>query len=314
MLMIGNIVSDKDRVLEALSAMVDEIAIIDGDITSYLFGSYINKNGEQFNSSSGDIDLAHVLLNNMNCHERSNLIFSLSTVFDNLETSLLRALHRNDASKPIASHCILTPLEKSYDIHKDMKKDLLSGNRFALLPVSEVKSLELVALASARDAIFFEENFEAVQAIAFTQSVRNKYLSFTPNGRRGLNPVGMDNSKDPLPKEFMRIAAMLIWSQGSKQEIIDRENTQKGLDFISTVLLPKYSKEHEVYGKLADVLSVRRGARGKSQNLLPEHQVLIAEMLFDFAAEKLKPTFKMGLKAFVSGLNDKTQKRFDPAA
>lgn len=304
----------QDPVCEALSRMTDRMLHAGFDIKSYIFGSYINNNGEQFDEQTGDIDLVHIIPENFDCSTRSGIIFSLRTVFDDLEIDLMRALQRDNIGSAIASHCVLTPLEQGFDIHKDQKKDLLSGDRFALLPSSNLRSSALVALAPARDPVWFEDNFEIIQAIAFAQSIRNRFLSASANGKRAMSRIQASASKDPLPKEFMRIAAMLAWSKGERSSIAERENTQRGLDLITNELLPRNSKTSSDYQQLSEVLSVRRGARGKAQDLNPEHQVLIAEMLYDYAAENLEPSFRMKLGTFVSGLNDKMQKPSGPTA
>ena len=294
--------------------MVEDIGNLDAGISSYLFGSYVNNGGSQFDPQTGDIDLVHALAENSDCIQRAELLFSLREVLDKLEISLMRALVRKDFGAPIASHCVLTPLERQYDIHKDQKKSLLSGERFALLPNDSLNTADLIALSQACDVELEDKNYEAIQSLAFAQSIRNRFLSSSPNGSRAMLALQPGQSKDPLPKEYMRVAAMLAWSSGNRKSVVEREDTQRGLDFISSELLPPLSKSNHRYFELSEALSVWRGARGKAQSLMPEHQVLIAEMLFDHAAASLDRTFKMKLSDFVSGLNDKMQRPSDPKA
>ncbi len=303
----------QDPVCEALSRMTDRIHQAGMDMKSYIFGSYVNNKGVQFDEQTGDIDLAHVLPQNFDCLSRSRIIFSLRAIFDDLEIDLMRSLQRDNVGSAIASHCVLTPLEQGFDIHKDQKKDLLSGERFVLLPNSNLRASPLVAIAPARDPIWVEENFEIIQTIAFAQSTRNRFLSAAANGKRAMAPIPPNASKDPLPKECMRIAAMLAWAKSGRGNIADRENTQKGLDLITNEILPRYSKGSLDYQELSEVLSVRRGARGRAQDLKAEHQVLIAEMLYDYAADDIEPSFRMKLREFINDLNGMMQKPFDPA-
>jgi hypothetical protein len=289
--------------IQAAKALQRNLCDAGFPIKSYIFGSVVNDGGAQFDPQNSDLDFVHVLNEDMECISRLQLIKALTPYFDSFETDALRALQRKNAAVPIASHCIITPLERELDIHKDQKKQLLSGKRFLDLSSDDPKSRALTAISNPRDPFFFENNAEAVNAIAFAQKIRNCAAMSCPNGKRMLLPVMHVRGGDPLPKEMMRAAAMLVWSMGGENDDTQREDTLRGLDFISNRLVPNFIDGNNDVAELSKIISVRRGARGKPQKLEPLHQVLIAEMLFDQAKAHLQPTLEMKLSGLISSLN-----------
>ncbi len=242
----------------------------------YLFGSLIYKGGVQFNNSS-DVDLVIALPQERDALDRYRWLETFSTHKDALENQLMRFLGRA-ALLPSASIVAVTDAELSHDIHKDGHRQFFSANTFRNLG-------NLVESQGILGAKNLSTNRFCAAAIAFTQSIRNEYFAVSANGAPYLTDYDGD---DPLPKRFMRAAAMagraanLTSGPGSEHDV------QEGLDLLSNRLY-FLRNTAPLYGELQNLLSVRRKARGKHSPLTAVQQLLLAELIYDIAIGALAP-------------------------
>lgn len=239
------------------------------DCQLYLFGSVIYKGGEQFDSSSSDLDIVCLLPSGTDALARFQFMKSLKAFKQHLELLMVPALHRQTCDEPGVSIVVITDLELLINIHKSGARRFFDKNFFYDLSAKR----ETLGIPLAGTRIMREERR---QALEYVQKVRNDYLSVCANWTGGLTPyVG----QDPLPKSLMRSAAQLV------PNVADGEwyDTQQGLDLLYGLLLDKRTESDE-YRALFNKVSVRRGARGQSGVLSDDDQLLLAEMLCDEGA------------------------------
>lgn len=186
---------------------------------------------------------------------------------------LLTLLQRIHAAIPIVSVVPVTYYEIQGDIHKDGHREFFSKNYFFDLLDDSIQ-------------IIFDENkkidFDRLSAAvaSSTQRIRNKFLSYSPNGTNCFQDYF---GPDPISKDLMRAAAMAKQSieQSNKKGI--EYDLEKGLDFISYVLI-SMSKEDNWIDEINSVLSSRRGARNSSVKHFNTEQILfISELILDKA-------------------------------
>ena len=250
-----------------------------GEIESggiFLFGSLIHRGGEQFVKSS-DVDLVVVFPpGRQAASQRADWLETLRNRKQDLEVALVSHLERENAGRPICSVVAATHTEIVSDIHKDGAQHFFSENQFLdLVSDLDCRGLPDAGTEPIRDRL-------VVECFRFAQKKRNEYLSVAADGTGGLTP---HENGDPLPKDIMRHAAM-AWKLGQNDAPVGAEyDTQQGLDFMSYVLYQV--RENEPYATLQNVVSIRRGARGKHSKLSANQQLLLAELIFDVAAKHL---------------------------
>lgn len=237
----------------------------------YVFGSSVYLDGKQFNNSS-DVDL--VIVFPEDCDSalvRTAWTTKLLKRKHTLELELLQLLDREDASKPIVSIILTTRREINHDIHKSGSRNFFQKNKYLDLLSGDL--LECIPHAG-----FVTDKFsdQCRQVIQFVQTVRNKFLSITPNGRRSdVFRLG----EDPLPKEFQRFCAMIA-AENHDVPVGQEFDLKEGLDYITNLLYNIRKLDHR-YQQLNDFVSNRRGSRGIVGSINDDDYLILCELLFD---------------------------------
>jgi hypothetical protein len=95
-----------------------------------------------------------------------------------------------------------------------------------------------------------------------------------------------DDDADPLPKDVMRHGAMALRLTDDAYADPGAEyDTQFGLDFLSHRLYER-RRDDRAYADLQNRLSIRRGGRGMRHPVSAKDQLLLAEIIYDTAAEE----------------------------
>ena len=257
-----------------------EKAVRDYQVQSvYLFGSLIHKNGSQFNEHS-DIDLVVVMPPLDSALKRFRWIKSFSEHKDSLEVSLMKLLKR-DATTPIVSIVLITSFDLALDVHKDGHPEFFTANTFRNL-VSSSETLGIPYAGTDKADRFVKGS------LAFAQKVRNEFLSVSANGTVQL--VAYDGD-EPIPKRFMRAAAVAARARGNTSAVGVEHDVKEGLDALSNYLYG-IRETAPVYRELQDLLSVRRKARGKNGAIEADNLLLLGELIYELAAPTHKPTPK----------------------
>ncbi|TQM03246.1 hypothetical protein FB552_3334 [Stenotrophomonas maltophilia] len=239
-------------------------------VKSFLFGSAIYQDGTQFDSERSDLDILCLIPSEVTTSlARFELMKELLSAKRQLELSMIPALGRTVCSEPGVSIVPLTEIELKGDIHKSGVGDFFRVNSFMnLITGDESFGMQNAGTISVRPA--------AAQAMAYSQKVRNDYLSVAANGTGGIRAY---DGHDPLPKSLLRAAAQISNYSTHGQHF----DVRLGLEEIHRVLLERRSEAPEI-SKLFDTkVSVRRGGRGVVLPLDAEDQLLLSEILFDCA-------------------------------
>lgn len=236
----------------------------------YLFGSAIYKGGEQFDATFSDLDLVYLFPEGTGALERCSRLAALFGYKKQLELELIPTLHRMSCDEPGVSLVPVTSLEIRANVHKSGARSFFDKNFFYDLGAK----VESLSIPSAGTSVLRDDRR---QALEYVQKLRNEFLSVSANGLGGL---GHFSGLDPIPKALLRSAAQLV-PDAAEGEWYD---TRLGLEFMHRILSDRRT-EHEAFKKLFDKVSVRRGGRGRDAQLTAFDQMLLAEMLFDKAAE-----------------------------
>ena len=122
------------------------------------------------------------------------------------------------------------------------------------------------------------------ECVRFAQKKR-KLLVLSASGH--MNMAAYDDNADPLPKDVMRHGAMARrLTDDANADPGAEYDTQLGLDFLSHRLYER-RRDNRAYADLQNRLSIRRGGRGLRQPVSAKDQVLLAEIIYDTAAEEL---------------------------
>lgn len=243
----------------------------DTKVESFLFGSAIYQEGIQFDPERSDLDIVCIIPEGVTTAlARFELMAKLLSAKQELELSMIPRLGRTVCHEPGASIIPLTRIELRGDIHKSGVGDFFRVNAFMnLLTGDENFGMHGAGTVSLRPA--------AAQAMAYSQRIRNEYLSVAANGTGGLKPF---DGHDPLPKSLLRAAAQI--SKYTRQG--EHFDVRLGLEEIHRTLLERRSEDTAI-SKLFDTkVSVRRGGRGVHLPLDPDDQLLLSEILFDTAS------------------------------
>jgi hypothetical protein len=266
-----------DELKEKLTSWAQDAVTRLGATHIHVLGSLVYKNGEQFGASS-DIDLVMVMPELTDASERTRWLESFSEHKQLLEGALVRALRRS-AQEPIVSVAAVTKAEIAMDIHKDGHREFFSKNSFRDL-ISGTEHTGLPGAGTQTPSRFVHA------AVAFTQKIRNEFFATSFNTTAKLLAYG---GEDPLPKRFMRTAAMAARAQDNNLEPGAEHDVRAGLDrlFLELTLLRR--QHHPAYLQLQDLVSVRRGARGAGGAVKPSDQLLLAELIYDIALAQSVP-------------------------
>ena len=234
----------------------------------YLFGSAIYKGGEQFDATYSDLDLVYVFPQGTGALDRCSRLKALFEHKKQLELDLVPALHRVSCDEPGVSLVPVTSLELQVNVHKSGARSFFDRNLFYDLGAK----VESLGIPSAGTSAIKDDRR---QALEYVQKLRNEFLSVSANALGGLKEF---SGSDPIPKALLRSAAQLV-PDAAEGEWYD---TRLGLEFMHGILSDRRT-EHDVFKQLFDKISVRRGGRGRGENLTAFDQMLLAEMLFDNA-------------------------------
>lgn len=236
---------------------------------TYLFGSLIYRDGEQFGDAS-DVDLVVVMPEIPDGIDRAAWLGRLRDQKIALEDTLGRMLRR-DRKEVICSVVAATTLELAADVHKDGAASFFTANVFYDL----LAGRSIVGLPNAGSRKIAERLI--LGCAKFTQKQRNDYLGVNALGDERLTPFG---DADPAPKGIMRHAAMIQFLEDSGDADPGAEyDVNVGADYL-TVLL------HDRRARLADLgrrFAIRRGGRGVPEPLSPMDQLLLSELVLDSA-------------------------------
>ncbi len=236
----------------------------------YLFGSAIYKGGEQFDAKFSDLDLVYLFPQGASALDRCSHMVALFNHKKQLELDLIPALHRESCDEPGVSLVPVTSLELQANVHKSGARSFFDRNFFYDLGAKN----ESLSIPSAGTSVLRDDRR---QALEYVQKLRNEFLSVSANAIGGLKEF---SGSDPIPKALLRSAAQLV-PDAAEGEWYD---TRLGLELMHRILSDRRT-EHDEFKKLFDKISVRRGGRGRGENLTCIDQLLLAEMLFDKASE-----------------------------
>jgi hypothetical protein len=271
--------TDSQVVLNRLQAWARAVARKLSGIQLYVFGSLIYRDGNQFLRNSSDVDLVLILPEDL-VDAASRTIWLAEFLKEKIavESELCRLLLREriDIDKAICSVVAITKLEVRADIHKDGSSAVFSENQFLNLLTGERSQ----GLPGAGQRPIHERL--VLGPLRYTQKIRNIYLAVSANGTPAMAQYEGD---DPAPKDAMRNAAMVnrLLITGDAESGTEYD-TQKGLDLLSYHLFLR-REQSQLWEGVHDKLSRRRGARGEKSPLTTTDQLLIAESVFDLAAE-----------------------------
>lgn len=272
---------DLERIWEGLSKWSDTAVTQFGAAKVYVFGSLVYRDGAQFVQSS-DVDLVIELPSHLtDALSRAKWLETFYEHKQSLEVTLLGLLGRQMV-EPFASIVPVTGCEIELDIHKDNQRDFFSENVF-------VNALEKQRVEGLPGAGSGNKQCDRLLAscIGFTQKMRNQFLAVAANSR---NSVLLPYSgEDPISKPIMRAAAMARRLQDQSLEKGAEYDTRMGMDLLARHLYD-LQKIDERYQELNDLISERRRGRGPGGPLTEADQLLLAEIVFDIALGKAKPS------------------------
>ena len=256
----------------------------------YLFGSLINRDGEQFVSSGqleSDVDLVLRLSEEASSAlERVSACSKLAEKVYNLEISLLQTLKRSSASHPITSIVLATSYELYHGIHKGNDPIIFLSPQFIDLTAKSKDKYKRIPLTDHIDAKFYIDFIECISIIKYTQSVRNHYLRISANKTR---PISLTyDGPEIFPKEVLRHAAMYQFFDG-KCDIADRTDLNQGLEYMLNLMI-SIKNDDQNYNKLHEKILRRASPRGKKPQITPDDYLLIWEILFDRAIQSIPKT------------------------
>jgi predicted nucleotidyltransferase len=267
----------------------------------FVFGSLVQDNGSQFDATTSDIDLITVLKRNETLYARIQILKKLQQSMEELELLLLKMLKRRDASQSIVSNVVVTPTELEYSIHKSGDRLLLSLPRFVDLAASE---LALQSLSSGEDeAHFISKNSDQLAIIRTCQDKRNKFVSISVNGSRIFSAF---DGLDAIPKDIMRMAAILVWNRGESTDD-RREDLIEGMSFFQR-LLDELAPKDFLTEEVRNVVARRRADRGVRPSIPDDYLLALYEIVFDEAIAQIEPSLRKRIDDFISNVESNSQK------
>jgi len=139
--------------------------------------------------------------------------------------------------------------------------------------------------------------------LGFTQKTRSQFLAVCANGR----PTIIDfDGEDPLPKPLMRAAAMAASGKMRNPEQGAEYDIKVGLDLLSDYL---YVNRHNSkrLRKLQELIAERRGARGLGGPISAKDQLLLAEVVYDYAIIGITPRDSSSTQTSSSSKEDRAE-------
>lgn len=236
----------------------------------YLFGSAINDEGDQFDSTLSDLDILIVVPDSLAAVERSAIVRRFRKAKHDLEMAAISDLGRSGAADSAASVVVATAFEIRTNIHKSAVRTFFTRNFFYDL----VAKKHTFGVPGAGTHTLPDEQRHAAE---FVQGIRNKYLAIAANRTGGIDEY---YGPDPIPKAFLRVAAQLLPDSPAGKWY----DVGFGLEAMEA-WIRKRKGECTEYAALHKKISTRRGARGRKQPLSAEDQLLLAETIFDIAKD-----------------------------
>ncbi len=273
---------DREALIETLRAWAAELVSDRWFQRAYLFGSLLNREGQQFVPADSDIDILLQFSSSLATpSERVEASESALERKRKLEQSLVRLLGARRRTKPIVSILAATGFETENGIHKGRDPTFFPRTKFLDL-TDQSPGRQTVSLGT-RAAVTFWTTFRgAVQAIQHAQRCRNEFFAVASTGKQSFLP--WDHQRDPLPKEMCRAAAQLRYFAERLRDDTDQD-VNWGLSYIDS-LVKKYAAEGRVYAKLFEWLAVRRG-RGIRSPLGRRQHLLLWEILATKASREI---------------------------
>ncbi len=263
----------------------------------HLFGSLVYLDGARFDSKVSDVDLLLILgdESEKNPTTRVATLRALLSKKEDLESVLFKLLKRK-GDEPISSFVVVTHLELRAAIHKDRSPSFYCDAEF----------LNLASLKKAPAGQRMSESVGTSDALAAAQGAqkfRNMYLAVCANGTRQNSP----NSEGvQFPKDLLRAAAQLSFSQAPEMTRESKFDTNKGLVYLVGLIGKNYSHLH-------DDLAARIGGRGAPSTNEWEALQEYWEALAQAAADVFKrPSQKLKNKFLEQAILSNTFFRTDP--
>jgi len=284
-----------DDVRDKLVEWIDKHGINDEFDGAFIFGSLLNREGRHFvpqGSMASDVDLILTFDDAMTSAEnRYTALKRIRDFIRPLEHETASVLKRATA-EPIYSILPLTSYEIHQCIHKGHDPKLFMSNLFL-----EVRTGDRVeeGLASFVDYDYHFENLEAFASIRLCQNYRNIYL-------RG-NQIGEFAQKDfggetVFPKEIMRGAALLKYSDGKRDREDRRTDLEEGQTYLLN-LLDEKSNDANLFKEMFERVTGRNFAKTKSKDLNADDMLLIHEIMFDKARELVIPSVRDAIREVI---------------
>lgn len=282
-------VFEKDRLVEVLRTWASEVVRSPSCRIDkiYVFGSLIHPDGGRFITSTSDVDILAVMSGGASTWEsRVKSCLALVDPKTELETKLLRALERDDASKPIASVVLASPEDMFFGLHKEVVPDFFNVNQF----------LPLTGTPSQPDSLPPSHPCESVgprpkAAACRAQKERNKYLAYSTNGKNRLLEEPWDDTQDAVPKDLARIAAHVRYAIQNLKDGT-HSDVNEGLEYLHK-LVEALPADH----LLKVWFRTRRAARGGRKPMSFQDSLALWELLADQSYQHLRA--KSGLPTVI---------------
>lgn len=277
-----NMSRSHNRSIQNILRLVEEWAdnvLIDDIRNLFVFGSSIYKDGRLFDFDlyQSDIDLvAELSSDGMTVLDRTVLCEQLRSEVFALEQKLLVETRSKDASQPMVSTLLVSPLELTWDVHKTTSTGFYSSNDFQNLRTKETGPISQGSFANDG------ESLNLVSSLQSALSYRNEYLSTSANGTRKVEP---HSGPEVLPKKLTRAAAALAHFEHPNPDF-NEHDVNAGLHYILRIIDERSGKDSNT--KWQEVQDVVEQRVGRGDAALPEElQLLLFEAIFDGAVNLL---------------------------
>lgn len=169
-------------------------------------------------------------------------------------------------------------MELAYGIHKTVLSGFFSENDFRNVRTGYVGSFNNNPIFSKSEPpSAFTSSIQACQAY------RNTFLSISANGNR---KALAHDGEDIFPKDLARKAAAIAYVVRPRAGTNEHDINEGTLFLLKLLEAKSDEQSEEVWDVLREIIQKRVG-RGNNP-ISPEDQLLLYELLFDFAAQKLK--------------------------
>lgn len=284
-----------DDVCGVLTEWIDTHHVANKFDRAFIFGSLLNRYGRHFvpqGSMASDVDLVLTFADNMaSAAVRYEALSSIRGIVEELEHKTAKVLKRT-ASEPIYSILPLTGYEIYQCIHKGHDPKLFMSNLF--LDVTSRKPVE-GGLAKFVDYDYHFENLEAFASMRLCQNYRNVFLRGNLIGEFA---QGGFSGETVFPKEIMRGAALLKYSDGCRDDEARRTDLEEGQTYLIE-LLQKMKDDGAIFSDLCEKVNGRTFAKAKAEDLNASDMLLIHEIMFDKARTLVIPSVRDAIREVI---------------